>query len=56
MIALISMVIALTFASKNCSKCTWVLIELKLNNYPDETSWSLASIDGKSEMSVLSGE
>merc|ERR1712194_304270 len=38
-----------------CSKCTWVSLELTLDNYPEETSWNLASTVGKGEVSVLSG-
>ena len=40
----------------DCSNCTWVTVELTLDNYPDETSWDLASSVNKTQFSVLSGK
>ena len=40
----------------DCSNCTWVTLELTLDNYPDETSWNLATEVGKHEVDVLSGK
>ena len=39
----------------DCSNCTWLSLVLTMDNYPDETSWNLASTVGKREVSVLSG-
>merc|ERR1711862_409074 len=39
----------------DCSNCTWVTLELTLDNYPDETSWNLATEVGKHDVDVLSG-
>ena len=40
----------------DCIDCTWVTLELRLDNYPDETSWDLASSVNKNHISVLSGK
>lgn len=40
----------------DCSNCTWVTLELTLDNYPDETSWNLATEVGKHDVDVLSGK
>ena len=40
----------------DCIDCTLVTLELKLDNYPDETSWDLASSENKNHISVLSGK
>ena len=39
----------------DCSNCTWIIVELTLDNYPEETT-ELCSSDDKSEFSVLAGE
>jgi len=39
-----------------CNNCTWVSIGIVFDNYPEETSWNLASIANNKHVSILSGE
>ena len=40
----------------DCSNCNWISIELETDNYPEETSWTLAALVNKREISVLAGK